>query len=414
MGERVNKMQPLTFITLSKSESSDELKEALAGSGRTHLLADCQSPEQMLADVVRLRPSAAVITIGSGNSEKEFGLIKQLAAACPDTAIICAARDASPALILGSMRSGAREFIQFPIVTDEFRTVIDRVAEFCDQGGGSSKNHGRIVAVFSGKGGAGVSFFGTNLAAAMGVPTLLVDLNLQAGDAASFLGLETKYSVADFVNNRARLDDSLMTSLVTPHSANLTVLAAPLEAHEAEDIKPRDVSEILYLLRQKYECVVLDLPHSFDSVTVAALDLADDILVVLTLDIPGIRATKRALKVFERLDYRRDKIHIVVNRWSKHIDVQLQKVEAHLGEQLIGFVPNDYGKVMESINLGRPLVQADPSSKITAEIKRIAALVSGNGHAPSAPPRKKLLGTMFGRQSSTATLDLSKMIRESS
>ena len=94
-------MQPLTFITLSKSsESSDELREALAGSGRAHLLADCQSPEQMLADVMRLRPSAAVIIIGPDNSEKEFGLIKQLAAARPDTAIICAARDASPLVSL--------------------------------------------------------------------------------------------------------------------------------------------------------------------------------------------------------------------------------------------------------------------------------------------------------------------------
>jgi len=147
---------------------------------------------------------------------------------------------------------------------------------------------------------------------------------------------------------------------------------------------------------------------------VAALDLADDILVVLTLDIPGIRATKRALKVFERLDYRRDKVHVVVNRWSKGIDVQLQKVEAHLGEQLIGFVPNDYRKVMESINLGRPLVQAEPSSKITAEIKRIAALVSGDSHAPAAPPPRKRFGAIFNRERSTAPLELQKLLGESS
>jgi pilus assembly protein CpaE len=311
------------------------------------------------------------------------------------------------------MRAGAREFIQLPIIPDEFRTVIDRVVELSADGESAPKNHGRIVAVFSGKGGSGVSFFGTNLAAAMGVPTLLLDLNLQAGDAASFLGVDSKYSVVDFVHNRARLDDSLMTSLVTSHSPNLAVLPAPLEAHEAEDIKPQDVSEILHLLKQRYECIVLDLPHTFDSVTVAALDLADDILVVLTLDIPGIRATKRALKVFERLDYQRDKVHVVVNRWSKGIDVQLQKVEAHLGERLIGFVPNDYRKVMDSINLGNPLVRADPSSKITAEIKRIAGLVSGNGHAPAAPPRKKF-GAIFSRERSTGPLDLQKLLRESS
>src|SRR5882724_6870364 len=258
-------MQPLTFITLSKNgEPSNELREALAGSGRAHLLADCHSLEQMLADVKRLHPSAAVVTLDPDNSEKEFSLIKQLASTCPDTAIIFAARDPSPALILGGMRAGAREFIQMPIVADEFRTVIDRVVEFCAARDNSLNTHGRVIAVFSGKGGSGVSFFGTNLAAAMGVSTLLVDLNLQAGDAVSFLGLETKYSLADFVHNRARLDDALMTSLVTPHSMNLAVLAAPLEAHEAEDIKPQDVAEILYLLRQRYECLVLDLPHTFD------------------------------------------------------------------------------------------------------------------------------------------------------
>ena len=404
-------MQELTFVTLGKKpESMQEIRDALVTSARTRILAAWDDPDRFRADVLRLRPSAAIILLETENQEREFALIKQLASACPETTIIGIAADASPATILGSMRAGAREFLQLPIVPKEFETVLERIQEF--SAAGNSTRGGRTVAVFSAKGGAGVSFFGTNLAAAMTVPTLLVDLNLQAGDAASFLGLEAKYSLADFVLNRARLDDSLMTSLVTPHSHNLAVLAAPLEAHEAEDIKPEDVSEILHLLKQRYECIVLDLPHTFDPVTVAALDLADDILVVLTLDIPGIRGAKRALKVFERLAYRREKVHLVVNRWSKGIDVQLQKVEVHLGEQLIGFVPNDYRKVMDSINLGQPLVRSDPSSKLTLEIKRIAALVNNRSQSPSAPQRKRF-GTIFNRER-TAPLDLVKLLGESS
>jgi pilus assembly protein CpaE len=172
-------------------------------------------------------------------------------------------------------------------------------------------------------------------------------------------------------------------------------------------VKPGDVSEILHLLRQRYECIVLDLPHTFDPVTVAALDLADDILVVLTLDIPGIRATKRALKVFDRLGYARGRVHVVVNRWSKNIDVELKKVETHLDEQLIGFVPNDYRKVMDSINLGRPLVQTDPSSRITLEIKRIAGHVSKGDRSAAPQAQKKSLRGRFGRQNPSATLELS-------
>jgi len=397
----------LTFLILSRNgESSKELRDALASSARARLLADCNSFDQMLADVARLRPSAAVLVLEADNTEKEFALIKKLVAASPGTAVITAARDASPALILGSMRSGAREFIQLPIVTSEFQTVLDRAAEFWQAAEHTSKKISRTLAVFSGKGGAGASFFATNLAAAMTVSTLLIDLNLQAGDAASFLGVEARYSVADFVHNRARLDDSLITSLLTRHSDRLSLLPAPLEAHEAEDIKPDDVTEVLHLLGQRFECLVLDLPHTFDPATVAALDLADEILLVLTLDIPGIRNTKRAIKVFDRLDYPRRKIHVVVNRWSKNIDVELQKIESHLGEQLIGFVPNDYRKVMDSINLGRPLVQTDPASKIAAEIKRIAALVVAGSNNTAAPQaRRRLFG--FGRQRSTGALQLS-------
>lgn len=400
-------MQSLTFITLNGNpEASREIREALANSRRTSLLAECGDADQILTDILRLRPSAALITLGS-DSEKEFALIRKIVSASPDTAVITAAYDSSPALVLGSIRAGAREFLQLPISADEFQTVLDRTVEFCAAIENASKKIARVVAVFSGKGGAGVSFFATNLAAAMPVQTLLVDLNLQAGDAASFLGLDAKYSLADLARNRARLDDSLIASLVTPHSGHLSLLAAPLEADEAEDIKPQDVSEILHLLGQRFECIVLDLQHTFDPVTIAALDRADDILLVLTLDIPGIRSTKRALKVFDRVGYPRQKIHVVVNRWSKNIDVQLQKVEAHLGEQLIGFVPNDYRKVMDSINLGQPLVQADPSSKITAEIRRIAELVTTNNRPASMRPQKKLLRTMFRRENSPTTLELS-------
>ena len=400
-------MQGLTFITLGKdSESSKELSKALSSSGCGRVMAEYDNPTEFLANIARLRPSAAVITLKQDHLENGFALLKEAIAAAPATAIITASSEASPAMIMGSIRAGAREFLQLPVNADELRTVMERIAEFCKLTHNSANNNSRMVAVFAGKGGAGVSFFATNLAAAMNTQTLLVDLNLQAGDSASFLGLETKYSLVDFVRNRARLDESLMTSLVTPHSTNLSLLAAPTEAHEAEEVKADDVTEILHQLGQKFERIVVDLPHTFDPITIAALDMADDILLVLTLDIPGIRSTKRALKVFDNLGYPREKTRVVVNRWSKNIDVELQKVEGHLGEQLIGFIPNDYRKVMDSINLGRPLVQSEPASKIALEIKRIAGLTVEKSSTTSLLPRKRSLRSLFGSKSPTTALEL--------
>jgi pilus assembly protein CpaE len=358
-----------------------------------------------------VRPSAAIIILDA-IQDGQMDFIREVAA--HDTAVIVASSDASPATILGSIRAGAHEFLQLPVDKSEFQTVLERISARRQSGEGGPRKDGRVIAVFSSKGGTGVSFLATNLAGAMNTPTLLIDLNLQSGDAASLLGLEPRYSLADFVTNRTRLDDALMTSLITQHSANLALLAAPLETHQTEEIEPDHVTEILHLVSQRYSRVVLDLPHTFDPVTIAALDMSDDILLVMAVDIPGIRSTKRALNVLERLGYPRSRIHVVVNRWSKHIDVELQKVQAHLGEQFIGFVPNDYGKVIDSINLGRPHVFTEPSSRIALEIKRIASvLAADNNNSLSAQPRKRSLRNLFTRQASPSTLELATNISKS-
>jgi len=319
----MNTTQPLTFVILGRdAETCRELREALASAGSfARVIGESTTPDEMLADVARLRPSAAIITLRADHLENSIHLIKNLLSVAPGTAVITASRETSPAVILGSLRAGALEFMQLPTAAEEMRTVLARIAEFSQN---VTRRQARVVAVFSGKGGAGVSFFGTNLAAAMNSSTLIVDLNLQAGDAASFLGLDPKYSLVDFARNLNRLDDALTSSLITPHSERLSVVAAPMEAHEAEEITPEALTEILHLLAKKYECIVLDLPHTFDPVTLAALDFSDDVLLVLTLDIPGLRSTKRALKVFNHLGYPKEKTNIVVNRWSKNIDVDLQ------------------------------------------------------------------------------------------
>src|SRR5882724_10233859 len=119
---RVEKLMSLTFLILSNnSESSNELRVSLSSSTDTRLLGECDNPERLLADVTLLRPSAAIVVLSEDNPDREFSLIKRLIASSPDTAVITASQYMSSALILRSMRSGAHEFLQLPIVADEFR-----------------------------------------------------------------------------------------------------------------------------------------------------------------------------------------------------------------------------------------------------------------------------------------------------
>jgi pilus assembly protein CpaE len=400
--------QPLTIVVLSTGlDNFKEIRSALLADDRVQLLAGGNDVEQLHQEIIRLKPMAAMISLGA-NSDQGLNLIKLLGSESPNTALISVAENASTELLLQSLRAGAREFLQLPINAGELKTVLDRVAEFCADQVETPKKKGRMVAVFSSKGGCGTSFIATNLAASTGARTVLVDLNLQAGDLPLFLGVDPKYSFADMAENRMRLDDSLISSFTTAYSSSLSLLAAPKEADLADEIEPEHVFEVLQRLRESYDYVVLDPQHTFDSITLAALDQSDEIVLVLTLDIPAIRSTQRALEIFDRLGYPRKKIRIVVNRWSKQIDLDLRHVEKFLGEPVIGFVPSDYQTAVTSINLGRPLVQSEPNSKIALELKRLAQTIITGAVViqEESKPRRAFWNSFFKRQTGDSQFEL--------
>jgi pilus assembly protein CpaE len=391
----------LTFMVLCKDPAdSKEMGRALSGHAGASLLLNTDDAEQLFTETVRLRPSAIIINLAH-LGEPGVKLVQRLAAECATTAVICASRESSPDLILRSMRAGARDFLRLPILEEELKTIIDRTADFAvEHADDEPKKRGRAIAVFSSKGGCGCSLIATNLAMLQPNPTVLVDLNLQSGDLELLLGLRPKFSLADVVENRERLDDALLTSYLTQHSKNVSLLAAPIKAESAEDIEPRHIYEIMESLRHRFDTVIIDTPHSFDAVTISALDHADQILVVLTLEIHAIRSTRRALEIFDRLGYPRKKIRLVVNRWSKNIDLDQKQVEDFLGERVVGFIQSDYRAAVNSINLGQPLVDSSPTSKVAADLRQVSAKLFEGKVDQSAPvtETKRSFNSIFRRQ----------------
>src|SRR5215467_7425017 len=184
--------EPISVVVLSTGlENFKDIRKALTAEQRVKLLAGGNDTDQLYEEIIRLKPNAAIIALGP-NAEQAVRFIEKLNAECPETAIISAAQDASPDLILRSLRAGAREFLRIPISTEELRTVLNKVSEIRSKHEEAPKKKGRMVAVFSSKGGCGTSFIATNLAAATNSKTILVDLNLQAGDLPLFLGLDPK------------------------------------------------------------------------------------------------------------------------------------------------------------------------------------------------------------------------------
>lgn len=394
-------MKHLTFILLCKDATDlKEMGRALNNHPGTSVLLMSDDPEQVFTETARLRPNAVIVNLAH-LGEPGLKLAQRLSVEFTSTAVICASRDSSPDLILRSMRTGARDFIRLPINEDELSTVIERTNEFAaEHRQDEPAKRGRAIAVFSSKGGCGVSLIATNLAMLQTTPTVLLDLNLQSGDLELMLGVRPKFSLADIVENRDRLDESLLQSYLTQRSKNISLLAAPLKAESAEDIEPRHIYEVMELLRQRFDTLIIDTPHSFDAVTISALDHADQILMVLTLEIHAIRSTRRALEIFDRLGYPRKKIRLVVNRWSKNVELDQKQVEDFLGERVVGYVQSDYRAAVNSINLGQPLIESAPTSKVTADLKNIAAKLFEGKFEQAATPtgERRSFNSIFRRQ----------------
>jgi pilus assembly protein CpaE len=392
--------QVLPIVILSTDfENLIELRTALSADSRVKLLSGGNDVEQLHEEVLHLKPAAALICLGP-NADQEIRLIQRLKSDCPQTAVISAARETSADRILQSLRAGAQEFLRLPVDGDELRTVLDRIGEFSARQAEAAKKIGRMTAVFSNKGGCGTSFIAANLAASASASakTVLVDLNLEAGDLPMFFGSNPKASIADLVSRKGRLDDHIISAFVTPYSDKLHLLAAPKEVDPIDKIKPEHVFEVLQRLRECYEYVVLDLQHTFDAITLAALEQSDNIVLVLTLDLLAIRSAKRALQIFDRAGYARNKVRILVNRWSKQLDLDIRQVEEVLGEPVLGSLLSDYQTVVNSINQGVPLIDSQPRCKIAKEIVRMAQVVSVEGGQAAAEVKPRRSWSFFLRR----------------
>jgi pilus assembly protein CpaE len=231
-----------------------------------------------------------------------------------------------------------------------------------------------LVTVFSAKGGCGKTTLATNLATVLADngrhDVCLVDLDLSFGDVAIALQLFPSHTIADAVTMGDRLDADAVDSLLTPHSAGLTTLVAPVEPG-ATGISAELVGHILDLLRERFEFVVVDTPPAFDDQVLAAFDRSDLIALIATLDIPALKNLKLTLETLELLNYPREKWAVVLNRADSKVGLAMNEVEKTLKVPISAQIPSSRD-VPASINRGTPIVLDDAKHPVSLAIKQFA------------------------------------------
>lgn len=299
-----------------------------------------------------------------------------------------------------AMLAGAREFLVKPFSGDDLvrsirhvyrlesskRSMQQSLAPMQGAASSNGKNsseestQGRIIAVVSPKGGVGRTTLAANLAVALRLSTqkkvALVDSSLYFGDLGVMLNLLSNKTIVDAVEHIDDLDVDLLNDLMVTHSTGVKVLLAPPQPEMAELITAEHIRRILLELSAHYDYVIVDTWPSFADTVLTAMDLADDILLVMTLEMTAIKDVKLYLEVVEKLNYPAEKVKLVLNRSGSAGGIKLEAVEETLRQKVLVGLSNDGVAMLMAINQGVPLVVSAREHPFSRDVYRLARLLT--------------------------------------
>ena len=297
-----------------------------------------------------------------------------------------------------AMLAGARDFLAKPPSTDELTKAIRQAGTVAKEeqakspaypgvpGNGrlninpASVTRGKVIVVYSPKGGTGCTTVATNLSIALQsseTKTVLIDASLQFGDVAVFLNQQVKNDLLDLTSHADELERELVEDVVITHGASgLHILAAPLQPENANKVSAAEFTKLLQFLTQIYTFIVVDTSSYLNEVVLSSLEKADLIVLVTTQDLPSIKSANSFLNLADASEIRRDQILFVMNRFDKRITISPEKVGESLRQPVLVIIPLDEtGQLSTSIIKGIPLVQDKRANPVSRSIINLADLV---------------------------------------
>ncbi len=298
-----------------------------------------------------------------------------------------------------AMLAGARDFLTKPPMGDELISAIRRAGAMAQSersknipiqalpaagnigilaaGYGSPK--GKIISVYSPKGGTGCTTLAVNLALTLhneDTRVALVDGNLQFGDVAVFMNEQGKNTIVDLAPRADELDPEIVEEVMLKHSASgIHILAAPSRPEYAEKVSSGQFTRVLEYLSQIYSYVVVDTASLLTDVTLAAIDVSDVVVLVTTQDIPSIKNCRLFLDLLQTLGIQRERILFTMNRYDKRINITPERVAENLKQEVSSVIPLDEATVMKAVNRGVPFVLESKSQPASRGILSLAESV---------------------------------------
>jgi pilus assembly protein CpaE len=377
-------------------ETRENLRKLLFFESDIEVVGAATNGEEGVQMAIELKPDIVLMDINMPGMDG-ITASERISQSVPFTQIVMMSVQGEADYLRRSMLAGAREFLIKPFSSDELVSSIRRVYQLgasrrqalpvmapsasgvMPRAEAAVQHAGKVITVFSPKGGVGCSTIAINLAIALqqtaAIKVAVVDANLQFGDVGVLLNLYASRTIADLASNAEELDDELITDVFIPHSSGVKALLAPPRPEMADMVTPTLVSDVLKRLQTMFDVIIVDTGSILDDVVLNVLDISDKIIVVTTPEIPAIKDAKLFFEVTESLEYQRSRIIFILNKADKRINIRAEDIEENIKYSIQAQLPLDERTVTTSVNQGVPYILGDKNGILSQATVQMAKKV---------------------------------------
>jgi pilus assembly protein CpaE len=386
---------------------SEQLERVTAAARPPTRVVQCRGFDEVEA-AIRHSEAFDVLVAGPSASRGD-GLqeLRRLRAWAPRISLVLAVDRWRSGALRDTVRTGAVDLLRLPVSDEVLLEAIEQALEIGSAGTpsavedeGPDGGPGTVVAVVSATGGCGKTFFATNLAyylqSRSRQRTCLIDLDLQFGELSTALRLKPTYTLHDLLSPDADQEDLVhrLEEHLVRHESGIQVLAAPDEPVEADVIDALDVARVIQAARSRFDYVIVDTPAALSESVLAALEQADQIFALATLDLPSVRNLGVMLSTLRQLKVPEDRVKLLLNKVEPDAGIDVDRVVKHFPQGFSMVIP--YGReVNRSLNMGQPVLAYAPRGEVSRALEcGLSEAMAGElaGSAPTRPRRRRWLG----------------------
>ena len=329
------------------------------------------------------RIDVVVVDLALNDQAELSGLTHLIENCAAQTAVVATSTDANLDDVRNLMRIGVADYLPQPIASDDLIAALDTLASRIRSLKASSGEHGLVYSFIKSCGGMGSTTLAIQTACSLlgqrrpKADVLLCDLDLQFGNAALSLDINSKRGLLDILQAVDRFDAGFLQGVVTAHESGINVLPGPSEIVPLDFMKVDLAERLIELARAEYDYVVFDMPQAWTQWSALILEKSDVIVLVTQFTVPAIRLARRQIDTLRQHNIDKDRIFVVANRFNKSwaAGVHLKQAEKALGHSIGHFVANEYKTVSAAQNQGVPIKSIQRRCKV---VKQIGGLVEAS------------------------------------